>query len=121
MNYRVIVAGSRSFTDYDLLCRTLDRLLAARMPDVTIISGGARGADSLAEQYAVARGLTVVVYPADWKTHGRAAGPIRNEIMAQNADALAAFWDGESKGTADMVSRARQHGLPVRVIRFNAS
>ena len=114
---RVIVAGGRDFSDYAKLSGSLDMLLSG-VEVSCIVSGCARGADLLGERYAEERGYAVVRYPADWGLYGRSAGPVRNRVMAANADALVAFWDGESRGTADMISVARAGGLGVRVVRY---
>ena len=116
--YRVIIAGGRDFQDYSLLQRSMDAFLMNIDDDVLIVSGRAKGADRLGERYANERGYTVQPYPADWQKHGKAAGFIRNEEMAQNADALVAFWNGESRGTAHMIKLARQYSLDVRVIIY---
>lgn len=81
-----------------------------------IISGGARGADRAGEDWAFANGVPVVVMPAQWGQHGKKAGPIRNKEMATEADALLAFWDGVSSGTAHMIATMRTLGKPVRVV-----
>ena len=112
--YKVIIAGSRDFTDYPLLCSFADQTLAG-MEDIEIVSGGARGADALGEQYARERGYALKVFPAEWKKWGAAAGPIRNGQMAGYADALIAFWDGSSSGTRDMIRKAEEKGLRVHV------
>ena len=116
--YRVIIAGSRTFDNYDLLKHTLDNYLIDK-PDAIVISGGARGADALGERYAKERGLKIERYPADWKKYGRAAGPIRNEQMAARGDALVAFWNGESRGTRHMIETAKRYCLDVYVVRYN--
>ena len=120
MTQRIIVAGSRGFTDYDLLCKTLDQHFGSQS-DIAIVSGTARGADQLGERYAAERGLECHRYPADWKKYGRRAGYRRNELMAANADALVAFWDGESRGTEHMIEHARQLGMPVHVVMSASS
>lgn len=113
--FRVIVAGSREFSDYDLLRNRLDYLLQNK-PDVTIISGTARGADQLGERYAAERGYAVERHPADWDRYGKSAGYRRNAEMAECSDALVAFWDGQSRGTRHMINLAKEKGLAVRVI-----
>ncbi|MBR1697914.1 MAG: DUF2493 domain-containing protein, partial [Anaerovibrio sp.] len=85
---------------------------------VIIVSGHAPGADTLGERYAHEHGLKCELYPADWNTHGKAAGPIRNAEMANNADALIAFWDGESRGTKNMIETAKAKGLRVAVVKY---
>lgn len=114
--FKVIVAGSRHFDDYPLLCWKLDRLLAQKMGNVEIVCGKARGADSLGEQYAKERGIPIRYFPADWQTLGKSAGYQRNVQMAAYADALVAFWDGKSKGTKHMIETAQRHRLNVRVV-----
>lgn len=117
--FRLVVAGSRSFADYDRLAADLDRLLARRLPAVEIVTGGCpSGADALAERYARSRGLALRVFLADWGRQGRAAGPIRNRTMAEYGHALVAYWDGSSRGTASMIGEARARGLRVVVRRF---
>lgn len=115
-HFRVIVAGTRTFADYALLENKLDRLLSGK-ENVQIISGGAFGADALGEKYAKDRNLPLVVILADWNAFGRSAGPIRNRKMAEQADALVAFWDGRSKGTKNMIDTANKLGLQVRVVQ----
>lgn len=114
---RIIIAGTRTFNDKGLLFRVMDKLTAPLM-EVTVLSGAAKGADALGEEWAHSWYWVVLRYHADWDKHGKAAGPIRNEQMAENADALVAFHDGSSPGTADMIERARKHKLRTKVIRY---
>ena len=117
--YRVIIAGCRDFADYELLKEKCDFYLQNKeKEDIVIVSGHASGADALGERYAQERGLQLETYPADWKAHGRAAGPIRNENMARVANALIAFWDGKSRGTKNMIETARKYNLKVAVVRY---
>lgn len=118
--YRVIIAGTRYFNDYELLRTSCNNLLSVkqRTHTVVIISGTARGADQMGERYARERGYEIRQFPADWEQYGKSAGHIRNAKMADNADALIAFWDGESKGTKNMIDNARRKGLAVRVIQY---
>lgn len=118
--YRVIIAGGRDFDDYGLLCESCDRLLAQKHQthSIVIVSGAARGADTLGERYAHERGYAVEQFPANWERDGKAAGPIRNAQMASVADALIAFWDGHSRGTAHMINQARQKSIPYRIVKF---
>lgn len=115
---RVIIAGGREFTDYPALKEYCDVVLADI--DVThVVSGCARGADTLGEKWAAERGYKVERHPADWNTHGKAAGLIRNREMAENGDILIAFWDGESGGTGNMISIAKRLGLKVFIKRYD--
>ena len=115
---KLIIAGSRTFTDYQLLCQTL----APEKHRITqVITGGARGADRLGIRWAVSHSVRLKGFPADWQRFGKSAGYRRNEQMAQAGDVLIAFWDGQSPGTAHMVQCMRQMGKPVVVIRVEAT
>ncbi len=118
--FRVIVAGGRTFEDYDLVKEKCDYFLQDKFKSckVIIVSGHAPGADTCGEQYAQERGLECELHPANWKRHGRAAGPIRNAEMADCADALIAFQDGQSRGTKSMIDLAVKKGLQVTVVNY---
>lgn len=116
--FRVIIAGSRDFSNYQLLCEKMDKLLTNINEPIAVLCGKARGTDTLGERYAHERGYEVRYFPADWERYGRSAGYRRNTQMAENADALVAFWDGKSMGTRHMISIAKSHGLKVRVVKF---
>lgn len=110
---RVIVAGSRTITDASLV----ERVIAESGFDVTeVVSGGAQGADALGEQWATRRGIPVRRFPADWRTHGKAAGPARNAEMVAYADALVAVRENASPGTTNVIALAMGKRLPVYVI-----
>lgn len=121
---RIIIAGSRTFTDYPLLCETMDRLTCnLDKKKLVIVSGGAKGADKLGEQWAFERGIgTVEIFHADWTKHDKSAGPIRNGEMVDSCrpgkDVAVFFWDGSSLGTKDCLRKAKKRGLKVRVISF---
>jgi hypothetical protein len=109
---RVLICGGRDFDNQGAMEQAISEL----SPGTVVIHGGARGADRLAGECAKAAGLVVSAYPADWKTHGRAAGPIRNQRMLDlgKPDLVVAFPGG--RGTADMVRRAKSAGVKVREI-----
>lgn len=115
---KIIVAGSRQFTDYELMKEKLNRYLKGLPEPITIVSGTAKGADKLGEQYAAEMGYSVDQYPADWDTYGKSAGYRRNEDMAKIADACIVFWDGESRGSKHMIDIAEREGLPLRIVKF---
>jgi len=119
-NFKVIIAGSRGFSNYKLLKETCNKVLREKKKthNVIIVSGGARGADQLGEKYASDEDLDLEVYPADWKKHGKSAGFRRNEQMAELADGLIAFWDGSSHGTEHMIKIAEEKGLNVKVVNY---
>lgn len=116
---RVIVAGSRDFVDQARLDAHLDALLE-RMSAPVIVSGGARGADTMGERYAMSRGwqrqVPFLRFPARWERFGNRAGMVRNQEMSRASTHLVAFWDGRSRGTAAMIDMARADGLAVRVV-----
>lgn len=107
---RTIIAGSRSITD--ISCVQLAMSQCSWTPSL-VLSGTARGVDQLGEQWAKENNIKVARFPADWSSHGKGAGYIRNELMADNADALVALWDGESRGTKHMIKIARSKKLMV--------
>ena len=113
---RVLLCGSRHWTDGDLILRELSALQSVEV----VIEGEAPGADTHARHAAEQLGIPVLHFPADWDRHGRAAGPLRNQQMLDEGkpDLVLAFTDGlnTSRGTADMVARARRAGVPVRLI-----
>lgn len=115
--FNVIIAGTRTFTDYDLLCRKCDFYFQNRKP-TAIICGEAKGADTLGRRYAIEHGINVLSFPADWDRYGKSAGYIRNQQMAEKADALIAFWNDESKGTRNMIDVARKKGLHCRIVHY---
>ena len=86
-----------------------------RWPITSVISGGARGADRLGEQWARSHGIPFQVFPADWDKWGKSAGYVRNKQMAEVAEALIALWDGESRGTNDMIWQAQVRRLKVHI------
>lgn len=114
---KVIIAGGRKFNDYSLLFDVCNFMLR-NQTDVEIVSGTARGADKLGERYAKEKGYLLRQFPADWQLYGKAAGYKRNQLMAQNADALICFWDGESKGSRHMINLAKKEGLKVKIVMY---
>jgi hypothetical protein len=110
--WRVLVCGGRHFGDAVALASALYRVQEKRGIAV-LIHGAARGADTLAAGWAMMEGVDALPFPADWKAHGKTAGPIRNQRMLDEGlpDAVVAFPGGT--GTADMVRRALAAGVPV--------
>ena len=116
---RLIIAGSRDFTDRAFIERCV--LEHFNLDAVTeVVSGGARGVDAIGEQIARERGIKIARFLPDWDSFKRRAGPIRNTQMAHYADALIAFPRGESRGTRDMIRKARKQGLRVIVVKERA-
>lgn len=115
---KTIIAGGRDFADGPLLTAAMSDV-DAEWGITEVVCGCARGADQMGEYWALQNNIPVREFPADWKTHGRGAGYLRNHEMAEYADALVAFWDGKSRGTANMIEQARRKGLDVRVIMYD--
>lgn len=107
MNLAVI--GSRDFTNYGLFTRIMDKLLQKKHIS-KIVSGGARGADKLAERYSQENDIPILILPALWDKHGKSAGYIRNHDIWKNSDLGIAFWNGKSKGTKHSFDIARKQG-----------
>jgi len=115
---KLIIAGSRTFTDYQYLKKYLDIILSTVDEDIEIVSGACRGVDKLGELYAREYGYPVKLFTPDWKKNKLGAGPIRNKQMAEYATHCVCFWDGESKGTLHMINTAKNYNLTLRVINF---
>lgn len=114
---RVIVAGSRNFDDYEFVSNILDQEL--KELDI-IVCGGAKGVDECGRQYALKHdNVGLKMFRPKWDKYGKAAGPIRNEEMAKNADRLIAFCDGSSKGTSSMIKIAQKYNLEIKIININ--
>lgn len=115
---KTIIAGSRTATRQNVL----DAISACAWSNsiTTVITGKAQGADAYGEEWARSKGIQVLEFHADWAKYGKRAGPIRNVAMANAAQALIAVWDGESRGTANMIEEARNRGLKVFVFRIDA-
>ncbi len=109
---RVIIAGSRDYHDYDTLLEAIEE---SSFTISEVISGMASGVDQLAIRYAREHNLYLHEYYADWKNYGKAAGPIRNRLMAENADALIALHAHNSPGTKNMIQIAKGKRLLVYV------
>lgn len=133
MAFKVIIAGSKTWTDYELLRDKCDSILSSVKEEIWIVSGTAEGADRLGERYAQERGYYLLECPADWSNikgkpksqigtryngdmYWKLAGLERNERMAKEADALIAFNLGSS-GTEDMIKKALKYNLKVREIK----
>jgi hypothetical protein len=126
---KVVVAGSRGFSDYELLKDQLTDILSGIVLnedsdiEFEIVSGGARGADKLGERFAKEGDLKLVEIHADWKGVGKQAGMLRNIEMAKYASesdkgVLVAFWDGVSRGTEQMIRMAEKYYLDIYIINY---
>lgn len=127
---RLIIAGCRDFYDKEIGFEKIDEIakyIQTRYPDhkLRIISGGASGADRLGEAYARNNKIELTVFPADWNSHGRSAGPTRNKKMLDFAmesekPYLLAFWDMKSPGTKNMIDISRKEKIPIYLYDINS-
>jgi hypothetical protein len=111
---KTIIAGSREINRFTVV----EAAIAGSGFDISeVVSGTARGVDTLGEMWAREHGVPVRRFPAAWDKHGKSAGYVRNLEMAQYADALIAVWDGKSRGTGHTIDIANRLGLKVHVYR----
>lgn len=110
---KVIIAGSR---DFDRLLLVMWAVNDCGFDITEVVSGGATGIDAMGERWAARRGVPVKLFEAEWRKHGKRAGPLRNQRMAEYADALILIWDGCSPGSASMKSQALRLELPIHEV-----
>lgn len=110
---KVIIAGSRNIKDGMLLLEAIDK---SKFEITEIVSGHAVGVDRMGELYAETHHIPTKIFIPDWSNYGKGAGFIRNEQMANYADALIAIWDGKSSGTKHMIDIAKKNNLQVYVL-----
>jgi hypothetical protein len=109
---KIAVIGSRNFPEPELVRQKVRKF----PPDTILVSGGAGGVDSIAEDEARKCGLQVIIFRAEWDKYGKAAGHIRNEKIVDEVNRVYAFWDGESRGTKDTMTITRKQNKPLHVI-----
>lgn len=113
------IVGSRSFDDYDALEKFVVDTTGSEGIEITgIVSGGAKGADTLARLFAYRHGYPLTEHKPDWKTFGKRAGFIRNKTIIQECDVCFAFWDGESHGTKHDIELCKKYDKPCYVYEF---
>lgn len=110
---KTIIAGSRTYNDKVCIHNILDAL---KHTITEVVCGEARGVDTIGKQWAILNEIPIHKFHADWLTHGISAGPIRNEQMAQYAESCIVFWNGKSRGTEDMIKRARRYKLNLVIV-----
>jgi hypothetical protein len=114
---KVIIAGGRKINDYSFLQKTIK---TSGFDITEVVSGGAFGVDSMGERWASENGVPTKEFPAQWGLYGPAAGPVRNRQMAEYAEALILIWDGESKGSANMLKEAKNKNLKILNVIISA-
>lgn len=110
---KFVIAGGRDYDNYGLLSGVLKSFNITE-----VVCGEAKGADALGKQYAIENNIPVKSFPADWKTYGPAAGPIRNKQMAEYTDEAIVFWDGKSKGTKNMIAEMNKLKKECSVVKY---
>ena len=112
---RLAIIGGRDFTNYSLITKLLENY---KSKITLVISGAAKGADSLGEKWAIDNNIETLIFPADWDKFGKAAGYIRNEDIIKNCDLCVAFWDNKSKGTKHSLSLCKKYKIPTKIIIY---
>ncbi len=116
---KIAIIGSRTFTNYQLLEDIVDQYKNVNQVHYTaVVSGGAKGADTLAERYAEKNNLKKIIYYPDWDRYGKKAGFLRNTTIIEDADVVFAFWDGHSMGTLDSINKAKERNKTVIITDF---
>lgn len=110
---KIAIIGSREFNDYHLLQNTLE---THKDKIHIVVSGGARGADSLGERWAIENKKETLIFRPDWDKYGKRAGYIRNEDIIKNSDCVIAFWNGISKGTKHSIDLASKYKKPIKIV-----
>ena len=109
---KLAVIGSRDFENTVML----NEILLKHKDELTlIISGGSKGADTMAESWAKDNGVETLIFLPDWSKYGRSAGVVRNHDIIKSCDLCIAFWDGKSKGTASGIRLCKKYGKPCKV------
>ena len=111
------IVGSRSFTNYKKFEQVLDKYFENKNVNM-IVSGGARGVDSMAARYAKEHKISLTEYLPEWDRYGKRAGFLRNTTIVENSDLVIAFWDGRSRGTLDDIKKARKYNKKLQIFRF---
>jgi len=113
---KLAVIGSRTFDNYELLFKVLSNYVAYTNFSLDeIVSGGAKGTDSLAAKYARETRIKLTEFIPDWDRYGKSAGPKRNAQIIQACDECVAFWDGLSPGTKSSINLCKKYNKPVHI------
>lgn len=116
---KLAIVGSRTFNNYEILKESIDNLLKERNIKLdAVVSGGAKGADSLGAQYSKENNISLIEFKPDWKKYGRSAGFKRNVDIINECDICIAFWDGESHGTKHDIDLCQKNGKECIIVRF---
>lgn len=108
---RLAIIGSRDCPPIDIAS------FLTHIPD-TIVSGGARGADTYARDFARQYNLHMIEYLPDYDKYGQSAPFVRNRLIVENCDEVLAFWNGRSRGTKYTLDYAKQKGKPIKIVNI---
>lgn len=122
MILKIVIAGCRNYNNYYEAKDYIDFCIREikKNNTIVILSGGCRGADAIGERYAIENGYEIRKFVANWDKYGKAAGPIRNEQMAKEADYIICFWDYESRGTKSMIEYAKKYSKPCKIKKISS-
>lgn len=113
----IAIIGGRDFNNYNLLKESIFKEINLNEISL-IVSGGAKGADSLGERLGEEFGISTLVFKPDWSKHGRGAGFVRNKQIIENSDIVFAFWDGKSKGTKHSIDISNSLNKKIFIIKY---
>jgi len=121
---KLAIVGGRDFNDEFLMAEHIAMFMTAytneelKTPEIKVISGGAKGADTLGVRFAKIYQCPVIIFKPDWDKYGKAAGFIRNQTIVDSCDMVLAFWDGKSKGTQDTINKAKKAKKPTFIVYY---
>jgi len=115
--YKLAIVGSRSFDDYELFTEIMGKFLIGKQIDL-IISGGAKGVDTMAEHYAKVKGIQTIIHKPNWEKFGRPAAFIRNRQIVEDSNIVLSIWDGDSNGTKHSMDIAKKLGKELFVFNY---
>ena len=121
---RLAIVGGRDFNDKELMAKRLALFMRAysngemSAPSIEIVSGGAKGADTLGVSFACVWNVPIKIFKPDWNKYGKSAGFRRNQTIVDNCDMVLAFWDGMSRGTSDTIEKAKRAKKPTFIIYY---
>ena len=113
------ISGSRGFTHYESFKKAVLFYISSIKEDVQFVSGGAHsGADKLIEKFCIEESDHLIVHLPDYETHGKKAPILRNTFIVDDSDMMIFFWDGKSRGTKDTIEKAKNKGIPIRIVKI---
>jgi hypothetical protein len=115
----IAIVGGRDFNDFDLMKKVLVDFMDGNQTILNaVVSGGAKGVDTLAENFADEIGVEKIIFKPNFEKFGRFAALMRNTEIIENSDVVFAFWDGKSKGTLDSISKAKKMNKTLHIINY---